>query len=197
MRQQLHEAGSVYLATLEYDHNKSYGHIIDNLPSPRGSTGRKRTPCMRMGRCCNFLQTSRQYIQQKLGLAGDIQVTDLIHKSHNVHVPYHAPIRTEMCTYLFWLVHCGIWKRCIVGFVKLVYCKGFVTPCSHQNKIISKPIIWSGLSTYIKYVIQWYLASCNQWLFAEIGNQNNCSYLNQLYVGQWNRFLDVYNCCHK
>ena len=26
-----------------------------------------------------------------------------------------------MCTFLFWEVHCGIWNRCNVGFVRLVY----------------------------------------------------------------------------
>ena len=27
-----------------------------------------------------------------------------------------------MCISLFWMMHCGIWNRCIVGFVRLVYC---------------------------------------------------------------------------
>ena len=36
-------------------------------------------------------------------------------KSHN------TPFRTEMCTFLFWMVNCGIWDRCIVGFMGLVY----------------------------------------------------------------------------
>ena len=26
-----------------------------------------------------------------------------------------------MCSFLFWLMHCGIWARCIVGFVSMVY----------------------------------------------------------------------------
>ena len=26
-----------------------------------------------------------------------------------------------MCTFLFWVVHCGIWVRCILRFVRLVY----------------------------------------------------------------------------
>ena len=40
------------------------------------------------------------------------------HKSHIAPVPY--PI-TEMCTFLFWMVHYGTWYRCIAGFVKLTY----------------------------------------------------------------------------
>ena len=35
----------------------------------------------------------------------------------------NAPFRKEMCTFLFWMVHCGIWDMCIVGFVNLVYCR--------------------------------------------------------------------------
>ena len=37
-------------------------------------------------------------------------------------ISHNAPFRTEMCTFLFWMVHCGIWERCIVGFVQRVYC---------------------------------------------------------------------------
>ena len=32
-------------------------------------------------------------------------------------ISYNAPFRTEMCTFLFWMVHCGIWNWCAVGFV--------------------------------------------------------------------------------
>ena len=35
-------------------------------------------------------------------------------------ISHNAPFRTEMCTFLFWMVHCGIWDRCIVGFVNKV-----------------------------------------------------------------------------
>ena len=37
-------------------------------------------------------------------------------------ISHNAPFRTEMCTFLFWKEHCGIWNRYILGFVKLVYC---------------------------------------------------------------------------
>ena len=39
-------------------------------------------------------------------------------------ISHNATSRTEMCTFLFWMLHCGIWNRCILGFVKLVYCTG-------------------------------------------------------------------------
>ena len=34
---------------------------------------------------------------------------------------HNAPFWTEMCTFLFWMEHCGTWNSCILGFVKLVY----------------------------------------------------------------------------
>ena len=36
-------------------------------------------------------------------------------------ISHNVSFRTEMCTFLFWMVHCGIWNRCIVRFVRLVY----------------------------------------------------------------------------
>ena len=36
-------------------------------------------------------------------------------------ISHNAPFRTEMCTFLFWIGHYGIWNRCILGFVELVY----------------------------------------------------------------------------
>ena len=37
-------------------------------------------------------------------------------------ISHNAPFRTEMYTFLFWMVHCGISNRCTVGFMILVYC---------------------------------------------------------------------------
>ena len=36
-------------------------------------------------------------------------------------ISHKTPFRTEMCTFLFWNLHCGIWMRCILGYVKLTY----------------------------------------------------------------------------
>ena len=36
---------------------------------------------------------------------------------------HNAPLRTEICTFLFIMVNCGIWNRCIVGLVRLLYCQ--------------------------------------------------------------------------
>ena len=32
-------------------------------------------------------------------------------------ISYNAPFRSEIVTFLFWMEHCGIWDRCILGFV--------------------------------------------------------------------------------
>ena len=37
-------------------------------------------------------------------------------------ISHKAPFRTEMCTFLLWMMHCGIWIKCIVGLVRMVYC---------------------------------------------------------------------------
>ena len=36
-------------------------------------------------------------------------------------ISHNAPFRTEMCTFLFWMKHCGIWNWCIQGFVAQVH----------------------------------------------------------------------------
>ena len=36
-------------------------------------------------------------------------------------ISHNATFRTEMCAFLFWMVHRGIWHRCIPGFVRLFY----------------------------------------------------------------------------
>ena len=46
----------------------------------------------------------------------DLQIPQCISTmSHNV------PWRTEMFAFLFWIVHCGIWNRYIMGFMRLVH----------------------------------------------------------------------------
>ena len=52
-------------------------------------------------------------------------------------ISHNAPFRTEKCTFLFWMEHCGIWDRCILGFVKLVYCRGL---CQGQPVAFEKGV---------------------------------------------------------
>ena len=35
-------------------------------------------------------------------------------------ISHNTPFRTEMSTFLFWMVYYGIWDKCIVGLVRLV-----------------------------------------------------------------------------
>ena len=45
-------------------------------------------------------------------------------------ISHNAPFRTEICAFLFWMVYCGIWNRCIVGYMRLVYCWCKIWPAS-------------------------------------------------------------------
>ena len=40
----------------------------------------------------------------------------------NCPISHNAPFRTEMYTFLFWMVHRGIWDRYIVGLPRSPYC---------------------------------------------------------------------------
>ena len=55
-------------------------------------------------------------------------------------ISHNAPFRTEMCTFLFWMEHCGIWSRCILGFVNWVNSPDLMrhdTASCNQNLIIA------------------------------------------------------------
>ena len=52
-----------------------------------------------------------------------LSAIDQFHKSHifcTYSISHCTPFRTEMCTFLLWMVYCGIWDRCIMGFMRLV-----------------------------------------------------------------------------
>ena len=36
-------------------------------------------------------------------------------------ISHNVPFKTDMCSFLFWMEHYGMWNTCILGFVKLVY----------------------------------------------------------------------------
>ena len=62
-------------------------------------------------------------------------------------ISHNAPFRTEMCTSLFWMVHCGIWNKCTVGFVRLVYSMCLQTKWSTHYVMI----IWHMVNGAIGY----------------------------------------------
>ena len=81
---------------------------------------------------------------------------------HLVHIP-HSPFRTEMCTFLFWMEHCGIWTRCILGFVKLVYCSGLLWFCRviAAWRVIS---VWTFIFACIMLVLLHHLWNYGLWV---------------------------------
>ena len=49
-------------------------------------------------------------------------------------ISHNAPLKTEMCTFLVWMEHCGIWNRCILGFVnKVISTKYLGIPLFHRR----------------------------------------------------------------
>ena len=62
-------------------------------------------------------------------------------------ISHNAPFRTEMNTFLFWAKHCGIWNRCILGFVNLVTLIGIDITIIHCTAVIIQPICIQFLGT--------------------------------------------------
>ena len=56
-------------------------------------------------------------------------------------ISHNAPFRTEMYIFMFLMKHCGIWQRCILGFVKLVYWTMGYT-CSFNKNVIEN-LVWN------------------------------------------------------
>ena len=80
-------------------------------------------------------------------------------------ISLNAPFRTEMYTFLFGMELCGIWNRCIVGFVKLVCCQWFsiglvIFRCrlGRGNKLLPEPMM-----TYLSIGFTWL-----QWMYKTV-----------------------------
>ena len=53
-------------------------------------------------------------------------------------ISHNAPFRTEMCSFLFTMVHCGIWDRCIMGIATMIY---LIRPhCVMGHVVITQPL---------------------------------------------------------
>ena len=75
-------------------------------------------------------------------------VIDQFHKSQNALVPYPTMLhsRTEMYTFLFWMEHCGIWNRCILGAFTNPRMHLFRIPqCSIQNRNVHISVLNGAL----------------------------------------------------
>ena len=70
-------------------------------------------------------------------------------------ISHNAPFRTEMCTFLFWMEHCGIGNRCIMGFVKLLYCYEVIAMVGTSGRYGCAVVMsWTEIN---KAVPQWLL----------------------------------------
>ena len=59
----------------------------------------------------------------------------------NYFIPHNTPFRRKMYTFLFWMVHCGIWCRCIVGCIGLVCCTAHICPLGVKPVDFTNPCV--------------------------------------------------------
>ena len=126
------------------------GHFVP--PSMCFESRHSRTPLYK-GHACKIFPVNAPLLEH----LGAIECT--CSTSHN------APFRTEMCTFLLWMVHCGMRNRCILCFVRLVYRGSFVsstydlcTPMelrclAHLYGIFHYDFIWSFILNHAIYVM--------------------------------------------
>ena len=76
-----------------------------------------------------FIKVFRVYSEQSFEVrkrvvyqASTMQVWGIILSLTSLSNPTIQLFHIAQCTILFWKVHCGIWNRCIVGFVKVFVC---------------------------------------------------------------------------
>ena len=87
---------------------------------------------------------------------------------------HNAPFRTEMCTSLFWMVHCGRRDKYIVGSVRLVC----TTPADVLTPRIarsSSAMLWSTKHVLISLRISISLVR------PESQNKHECGYISSIY----------------
>ena len=100
-------------------------------------------------------------------------------------ISHNAPFRTEMCTFLFWMVYCEIWDRCIVGFVRLVCCLCF-------NYCATRMLILFSFFFFFKiYTDQFVLWKFIPWLLGK--NLDNCKIKALFFITQVPFNLLIYN----
>ena len=88
-------------------------------------------------------------------------------------ISHNAPFRTEMYTFLFWMVHCVIWERLIVGFVRLVF------------SLMGPMCLWASVIKKHDDVIKWKHFP-RYWPFVRGIHR---SPVNSPHKGQWRRAL--------
>ena len=80
-----------------------------------------------------------------------IEWTNHTNPKMHLSITHNAPFRTEMCTFLFWMVHYGIWNRCVVGVVNYLDCDNpsmtrerFVSAAQSRKSGVAKRTIHDG-----------------------------------------------------
>ena len=69
-------------------------------------------------------------------------------------ISHNVPFRTDMCTFPFWMVYCGTWDRCIVGFVKLFYWAVF-PPSKIRRVVVCRVNADTALAERIQSELAW------------------------------------------
>ena len=96
-------------------------------------------------------------------------------------ISHYVPFRTEKCTFLFWMVHCGIWDRCIVRFVNLVNCcilhsnKITFHPSQSHNCLLEKSIYEMHISNHMFLLLKEYLSA--------LLIDSRCMYQDNFWIG--------------
>ena len=72
-------------------------------------------------------------------------------------ISHNAPFRTEMNTFLFWMVYCGIWDSCVVRFgkdwsiamsLRTIILKCFNTSVQYTSRVQLDVTIWHIYTRY-------------------------------------------------
>ena len=108
-------------------------------------------------------------------------------------ISHNAPFRTEMCTFLFWMGHCGICYRCILGFLKLLYWHCYTLSPDIINCITADELKMQGTRTSLANILSFFVknnpvfrlllfvfwTTQTQWFANSIGNT---SYSQQIKI---------------
>ena len=80
------------------------------------------------------------------------------HKSHSTPVSYPTILERTCVHFRSNVMHCGIWNRCVVGFVKLIWCHGLF-----GNDITLKSSIRLSLMKYSGYQGKCFITAFTPW----------------------------------
>ena len=105
--------------------------------------------------------------------------TNLTNPTNASPISHNAPFRTEMDTFLFWMVHCGIWDWCIVGFAQQVILIVL------NGELWDMGLVHCGICTagHLGCVV------CNILIYWTQYNETGCAYQMVYVIGSWQCLL--------